>query len=175
MIAVLVVEGDVELVGESIDNGSADAETSEGAGAREKSELSEIVPSGAMFGKFVANEGMEAFGEMMTGFPSVFMIIETEDSGRGGGVEIKFHKVIIAYLPLMRHGYLRNKNSSLFECVLRRATTRMRAPHTHSPVVALVRLETCKQVSNILIGSYFCCDDQALKSLMLAEDLTSVV
>ena len=42
---MMIVEGDVEFVSERIDDGSTDAKTSKGAGARKESNFSDALPS----------------------------------------------------------------------------------------------------------------------------------
>ena len=89
--AMMIEEGDVELVGEGVDNGSADAKTGEGAGARHESDFGEIGPGFAVFGEFVSDEAEELFGEVAVGMPLVGVVVEFEDGGGGAGVEVEFH------------------------------------------------------------------------------------
>ncbi len=91
--SLMVVERNVKLVGESIDNSGADAETSEGAGAREKSDFGEVGPVGVIFGEFVVDEGEDFLGEVVLRMPSILVVVEAQDTGVGGGVEVEFHRV----------------------------------------------------------------------------------
>ena len=90
-LAVVVVEGDVEFVGESVDDRSADAEASEGARAGHESDFREVGPGFTVFGEFVADESVEVFGEVATRFPAVGFVVEFEDGGGGASVEVEFH------------------------------------------------------------------------------------
>ena len=51
--AVMVVQGDIELVGESINYGSANAQAGEGAGAGHEFDLGDVLPGFVVGGEFV--------------------------------------------------------------------------------------------------------------------------
>lgn len=91
--AVVVVKGDIELIGESVNNGGANAETSKRAGARIKRNLSEVGPVGAVFLEFVVKKGENLFGNFVARFPRIGVVIEFKLTDVGGSVEIHFHKV----------------------------------------------------------------------------------
>lgn len=91
--AVVVVKGDVELVGESINDGGANAEASERTGTRIKRYLSEIGPVGIVFLEFVVDKGKNLFGHFVARFPRIGVVVEFELAGVSGGVEIHFHRV----------------------------------------------------------------------------------
>lgn len=91
--AVMIEERDVEFVSESVDDGSADAKTSEGAGTRYKSDFGEVGPGFAVGGEFVGDEAEEFFGEVAVGMPFVGAVVEFEDGGGGAGIEVEFHAV----------------------------------------------------------------------------------
>ena len=52
-------------MGESVDDGGADAKTSKRARARHKSNLRDVLESFALLGEFVANETEEFFGKVV--------------------------------------------------------------------------------------------------------------
>ncbi len=66
----------MELVGESIDDGSTDAKTSEGTWAGKVGDRFEVLPGLVMFGKFVTDESVEIFSEVTTKRLAVFVIVE---------------------------------------------------------------------------------------------------
>ena len=95
----VVVEGDVEFVGESVDDGGADAKAGEGAGAGEEGDLSEVLPSLVVFFEV----GFESLEELFGHFPAEAVrifprfvglgVFEADFGGEVGSVKIELHKV----------------------------------------------------------------------------------
>lgn len=75
-LTTVVIEGDVEFMGESVDDGGADAKTREGAWARHESDFSESLPGLVVFGEFFRDEGKQLFGEVAIRMPFVGMVVE---------------------------------------------------------------------------------------------------
>lgn len=73
--AVMVVEGDAELVGQSVDDGGADAETGKGAGARHKSNFADVLPGPVILDEFVVNEAKKLLGEIVAGLPLISLVV----------------------------------------------------------------------------------------------------
>ena len=96
-LPVMVVEWDVELVGEGVDDGSADAQTGKRAGAGEKGNFCEVVPRFAVFGELVGNELMKTFGEVSAGLPFVLVVVELEIANWGRSIKIELHTSIITH------------------------------------------------------------------------------
>ena len=84
--AVVVVEGNLELVGERVDDGSADAEAGEGAWAGEVGNGGEVGPVAAEGLEVVVDEAQKVLGEGVAGFPGVGVVVKLEDAGRSGGI-----------------------------------------------------------------------------------------
>ncbi len=92
LITMVIVERNLELIGESIDNSGADAQTSEGAGAAEEGDLGEVGPVGVLLDEMVVDEGEDFLGHFVLSIPSKLVVIEPEDAAVGGGVEVEFHE-----------------------------------------------------------------------------------
>lgn len=73
--AVMVVERDLELVGESIDDTSTNAKTSKGAGARHEGDLGDVMPSLVMFGEFVVNELKKLLSEIAVKIMAISVVV----------------------------------------------------------------------------------------------------
>ena len=56
LLTEVIVERDLELVGESVHDSGANTEARKGAWARHEGELGEVCPSFAVFFEFVLNE-----------------------------------------------------------------------------------------------------------------------
>lgn len=93
LIALMVVERDIKLVGKSVDDSSADAQTGERPWAREKSNFGDIAPIGGVFLEFVVNKTEDFFSHGGFELLLVGMIIEFEEALISGGVEIEFHRL----------------------------------------------------------------------------------
>ena len=62
----VIVERDLELVGESVDDSGANTEARKGAWTRHEGEFGEICPSFAVFFEFVLDETYVFFGEVFS-------------------------------------------------------------------------------------------------------------
>lgn len=91
-VPFVVVERNVELVGESVDNGSADTQTGERAGARVEGDFGNVFPVGMVSLQFIVNKGEDLLGEVVVGIPRVGSVVKAELAGVGRGIEVEFHR-----------------------------------------------------------------------------------
>lgn len=100
---VVVVEGNLELIGESVHDGGADAKPGKRTRATEKSDLGNIGPVSVALDEFVVNKSEDFFGHFVTGFPSIFVVVEAENTSIGRSVEVEFHLFL---LPTFGGGFV---------------------------------------------------------------------
>ena len=75
--------------------------------------MAKVLPGFVVFLEFVTDEGVETLGEVFAGVPGIFVLVEPEDSGGSGSVEIKFHKDIITQVN-NRHANVVNSMVAYF-------------------------------------------------------------
>lgn len=93
-VAVMVVEGDIELISKSIDDGGADTQASKRSRAREESDFGNVMPISGVFLEFVVNETEDFFSHGGFELLLVSMIVELEEALVRRGVEIEFHALL---------------------------------------------------------------------------------
>ena len=96
LIAMMVKKGDLQLAGKSINDSGTNTQASERARAAREGDFGDVLPSFTLGLKFFKNKGMELFGKIATRIPLINLIIELQDGGGGGGVEVEVHYLVFS-------------------------------------------------------------------------------
>lgn len=90
--AAVIVEWNLELVGESVDDGRTNAKTGEGTWPAHVGYCGDVMPVGVIFLQLIMDKSEDFFGHFVSGLPFISLVVKLEDTGVGRGVKVEFHR-----------------------------------------------------------------------------------